>query len=378
MYNVSTSYSNVHTVVGGGMVVYNFPITITQAYNDLAINIIPINAPRPGFTYQNKIVYSNLGNQNVASGSLSFTKDATLSIISNSQAGTTPIANGFTYNFTNLAPFETREILVTMQVPTTAILGSLVTNNATIVPLSGEMNIANNTTSLTEIVIGSYDPNDKMESHGERIVHSTFTSNDYLFYTIRFENTGTASAINVRLNDVLDSKLDETSVRMVSASHNYTMDRINTNLTWKFDNIQLPVSVANTTIGKGYVTFKVKPKAGYTVGDIIPNTAAIYFDFNAPVITNTFNTQFVSSLALSQFDEANFTYFPNPVKNNLSLNAKTIIDSVEITSILGQVVINQKVNDLQTEVNLSELANGIYLVKVTSEGKEKTVKIVKE
>ena len=56
----------------------------------------------------------------------------------------------------------------------------------------------------------------------------------------------------------------------------------------------LPVSVANTMTGKGYITFKIKPKPGYAVGDIIPNNASIYFDFNPAIITNTFQTEFVA------------------------------------------------------------------------------------
>ena len=110
------------------------------------------------------------------------------------------------------------------------------------------------------MIINAYDPNDKMESHGAEILHSSFTSEDYLYYTIRFENTGNASAINVRINDVLDSRLDENSIKMINASHAYVLDRVANNLTWKFDNIMLPVSVANTNIGKGYVMFKSETK----------------------------------------------------------------------------------------------------------------------
>ena len=109
-----------------------------------------------------------------------------------------------------------------------------------------------------------------MESRGEKILYTSFTSEDYLYYTIRFENTGTASAINVRVNDVLNSKLNENSIKMIGSSHAYILDRIGNTLNWKFDNIQLPPSIANTEIGKGFVTFAIKPKAGYSLGDIIP------------------------------------------------------------------------------------------------------------
>jgi uncharacterized repeat protein (TIGR01451 family) len=71
-----------------------------------------------------------------------------------------------------------------------------------------------------------------MESRGEKILHSTFTANDYLYYTIRFENTWTASTINFRVNDLLDSRLNENTIKMIGASHNYIMDRVDTNLTW--------------------------------------------------------------------------------------------------------------------------------------------------
>ena len=76
------------------------------------------------------------------------------------------------------------------------------------------------------MIINAYDPNDKTEAHGPEILHSSFTSNDYLYYTIRFENTGNASAINVRVNDVLNSMLDENTIRVESTSHPYILDRV--------------------------------------------------------------------------------------------------------------------------------------------------------
>ena len=62
----------------------------------------------------------------------------------------------------------------------------------------------------------------------------------------------------------------------------------------------------------------------------------------------------------------------------MTISNTSTIDEVEITSILGQKIMVKIVNDLQTDINVSELSNGVYFVKVTSEGQEKTVKIVKE
>ncbi len=377
----TSSYSNVSPVIGGGLTVYYFPITIVQSYNDIAVTIIPVGQPRAGFLYQNKVVYGNFGNQTIAAGTLTFAKDDNLIITGNTQLGTTPSANGFSYNFTNLLPFEVRSMTVSMQAPPIpdVSLGQLLTNNATIIPLVGDVVPENNSSMVSEIVIGSYDPNDKMESHGDKILTSTFATTDYLYYTIRFENTGTASAINVRIADILDSKLDETSIKMVDASHDYILDRLDTNLTWRFDNIQLPPSVENTSIGKGYVTFKVKPKAGYVTGDIIPNTAGIYFDFNPVIITNTFLTEFIDLLAVNEFENNDFIFYPNPVNDVLHVmtkNSTNTIDEINVFDVLGKTMLHKKsTSPLQTEsADLSQLTNGIYFVEVTTANQLKAIK----
>ena len=381
MFNITTSsYTDISVVVGAGMTTYNFPITVNQPYNDLAIAIIPVSAPRPGFTYINKLVYANLGNQTIASGTVSFTKDPNVSIASISQSGTNPTPSGFTYDFTNLLPFEAREITVSMLVPTipTVNAGQYLTNSATIIPLSGDIVPENNDNTLSQMVINAYDPNDKMESHGEEILHSSFTAEYYLYYTLRFENTGNASEINVRINDVLDAKLDESTITMVDASHSYVLDRVGTNLTWNFDDIMLPVSVANTTIGKGYVMFKVKPKAGYAVGDIIPNTASIYFDFNPAIVTNTFNTEFVAALGTNSFESNQFGFYPNPAKDYLTVTSNTAIHSIKsivIYDVLGKVVLTKQVSNTEAQtVNIAELNAGVYMIEITSNNNVKVMK----
>lgn len=379
-YGITTaSYSNIQVVIGGGLQTYNFPITITQPYNDLAVHIIPVNAPRPGFTYMNKIVYTNNGNQTITSGTVTFNHDPLVAIVTNTQTGTSPITNGFTYNFSNLLPFESREMIVTLQVPTipTVALGGLLTNTASIVPLTGDVVPENNSAVNTQIIIGAYDPNDKMEAHGERILYTAFSTNDYLTYTIRFENTGTANAENVRVNDILDAGLDANTIRMVSASHSYVMDRVGNQVNWIFEDIQLPPSVANTNIGKGYITFQIKPLSGFAVGDIIPNTASIYFDFNPPIITNTFNTEFVQQLGVDEFENNDFVFYPNPVSDwlTISVRGNANIASVTVYDILGKMVFTQQVSNLSTQtIDLSAVSKGMYLVEVTTDTNHKVIK----
>ncbi len=384
LYNSGTSYNNLNLATNGNQTLY-FPITPLQSYVDLAVNLIPTSSPRAGTTYENIISYSNLGNQMIPSGTISFVGNTVATISSVTPTGSVANSNGFTFNFSNLMPFETRTISVLMDVPSipTVAIGQILTNSVSVSPPSGDVVATNNNSSTSQEIVAAYDPNDKVESHGSKILFSSFLPNDYLFYTVRFENEGNASAINVRVNDVLNSKIDENSVSVVKASHNYLLNRVANNLNFRFDNIQLPVSVANTSIGKGYVTFKAKLKPGFALGDIIPNTANIYFDTNPAITTNTFNTEFISLLSTSNFNVSNYFLYPNPASSliHIDINDSTeTLKTIEITNILGKVI--KKVNDPlsnQQSINVSDLSKGIYFVKITLESSQiQTKKLIIE
>ena len=378
-YGVTASYSNITIANGSGITTYYFPI-VSLPYADLQVLLFTPTPPRPGFSYTNYLYFTNNGNQPIASGTITFTKDDALTISSVTPSATITTPSGFSYTFNDLLPNESRILTILMSVPTIpdVALGQLVTNSASATFPAADVDTNNNNSILTRTVISSYDPNIKSESHAGKVLHSAFGTDEFLTYTIQFENTGTANAVNVNVEDVLDSQLDENSVRMLRSSHPYTLERIGTSLTWTFAGIDLPPSVANTDTGHGYVVFQVKPKPGYAVGDIIPNTADIYFDFNPAIVTNTCTTEFVNTLSTEDFAFDNFNYYPNPVKNILTLSNDRPIEKVLITSTLGQTVMETAQNDLKPEIDLSVLPTGMYLVKVLSGSQQKQIKIVKQ
>lgn len=382
-FTCNTSYTDVTVTQDSGITTYNFPI-IEKPYVDLAVNIHNGAPPRPGFKYYNTISYTNNSSKTVVSGTITFTKDETVSILEISEPSAIVNATGFTFNFSNLLPFQTRTIWVAMQVPTipTVSLGQTLTNTSAINIPVDDIHPENNNASLTQTIVGSYDPNDKTESHGEKITYTRFDENEYLKYTIRFENTGTASAINIRVNDVLDAKLDANTVRMVDASHEYVLERIENDLTWNFFGIDLPPSKKDDEItGHGYIVFKVKPKAGFSVGDIIPNTANIYFDFNPAIVTNTWTTEFVPLLAVNQIENSDYIFYPNPVTNTFTISLKNnseSIDAISILDILGKTVLSKTVNNSKVEVDVSNLSKGVYFAKVKTNESENTIKIIKD
>lgn len=96
-------------------------------------------------------------------------------------------------------------------------------------------------------------------------------------------------------------------------------------------------------------------------------------------IEGTFNITVVEGLLSTQdFDnELEFSYYPNPVNDNLSLNAQRAIQNVSIYNMLGQEVLRATPNAVNTEMNMSGLQSGAYFVKVTIEDVTETVRIIK-
>ncbi len=108
-----------------------------------------------------------------------------------------------------------------------------------------------------------------------------------------------------------------------------------------------------------------------------------YFGFNAYSIANQWNL-YVDNividvvLANTTFDNSTFTYFPNPVKDILHLSYDKNITNVAVYNLLGQQVIIKTVNGNQSQLDMSNLSNGTYMVKVTADNQIKTIKVIKQ
>lgn len=85
-----------------------------------------------------------------------------------------------------------------------------------------------------------------------------------------------------------------------------------------------------------------------------------------------------ASLANSSFDNANFAYYPNPVKDVLNLTYNQEISNVEVFNLLGQKVLSNIINANTAQVDMSSLSKGAYIVNVTSNNLVKTIKVIKQ
>ena len=73
-----------------------------------------------------------------------------------------------------------------------------------------------------------------------------------------------------------------------------------------------------------------------------------------------------------------FGLYPNPVKNILNLSYTKDISNVAVFKLLGQEVIAKSLNANQGQIDMSNLANGAYFVKITADNQVKTIKVIKE
>ncbi|WP_299127728.1 choice-of-anchor J domain-containing protein [uncultured Winogradskyella sp.] len=89
----------------------------------------------------------------------------------------------------------------------------------------------------------------------------------------------------------------------------------------------------------------------------------------------------VSANALSTDEVENrvaFTYYPNPVKNTLTLNAQNTIEHVTMYNMLGQEVLRANPNSVDSNLDMSGLQSGAYFVKVTIASTVQTIRIIKQ
>ncbi len=85
-----------------------------------------------------------------------------------------------------------------------------------------------------------------------------------------------------------------------------------------------------------------------------------------------------SSLKTTSFDNMSFKVYPNPVKDRLTLSYTENMTDIAVFNLLGQQVLSKKINATESQIDMSALAGGTYLVKVNVGNQVKTLKIVKE
>jgi uncharacterized repeat protein (TIGR01451 family) len=228
-------------------------------------------------------------------------------------------------------------------------------------------------------VVNSYDPNSKHVSpSGALTPYFYVDSTAALTYVIDFQNTGSADALRVVLEDSLDPRLDILTVQPGSSSHPYTFSVLSgRRLQFVFDSINLPPQSQNADGSMGWVQYRVNQVPGNTFGDEIHNSCDIFFDMNPPIRTNTvLNTVGWPEQTVSIDGDgisAQISIWPNPAQNEAFARVTGLqVDArlrIELYALTGQrVYAGEFANDQTYRIDLSDLADGVYVYRVTSDG----------
>jgi uncharacterized repeat protein (TIGR01451 family) len=293
---------------------FDFALQPIPNKKDLVVSLMSQGPARPGFDVSYKIDYKNVGTETL-SGTIKLVKANKLTFLNAQPSQATIVVDTITWNYSNLSPDSAGSITINLKViaPPVTNNGDTLKSSVTINPFIGDETTIDNTSTLNQIVTGAYDPNDKREAHGGYFTPAQVANKENLLYTIRFQNTGTDTAFNIRVTDTLDTKLDWASLEMVSASHPYKLEITNGNkCAWFFSNILLPDSTRNEAASHGYITYRIKPKNTVILGDTIKNSASIFFDFNTPIVTNVEKTVIGSQVPSALLP------VPEPIVNGLN------------------------------------------------------------
>lgn len=392
MYPLSACQSNSIavsvTAASGCTNTVNFANSINTIH-DVHVFRTSITQPVPGNAYAHALIIRNDGTVNEPTIELAYRADGqmipgTTSPLTYSQPN--PGTDPSWYNFSGLTmPAGGSTVvyyndLTPTNIPlTTALLYN--DSSSYTAPISNwltDFTPWNNITNYTAHVVGSYDPNFKEVSpQGTGTEGFIETSDSTLDYVVHFQNTGSYYADKVVVVDSLDADLDWTTLRPGYSDHAYTATLSeNGVLTFTFEHINLDWQAQSEMGSRGLVTYSIKQKPNLAPGTEIKNSAAIYFDYNAPVITNqTLNTiQFPTGIAESE-NKPELVVYPNPANDVLNINLSNAndVNTIRIYDLLGRMVQSETAmkNAASQKVNVSGLVKGLYFVVLEKANGEK-------
>lgn len=230
---------------------------------------------------------------------------------------------------------------------------------------------------LCQEVVASYDPNIK-EAFPEGYDEAHFIEqNTRLEYVIHFQNTGTAMANLVVIEDRLTSLLNPTTIRPGASSHPYEFELFSDGIMrFTFQNIMLPDSTSDEVRSHGFVQFTIDQQKDLPIGTEIRNEAAIYFDANVPIITNqtlhTIGEELISvGIGPTFRPEIAVNVYPNPFDQSTTFEvegANTETLYLEVSDALGRTIRTEQFTDQTYNFNRGNLIAGLYFYRI-SDGK---------
>ncbi|MCB9273689.1 MAG: hypothetical protein H6564_06585 [Lewinellaceae bacterium] len=292
----------------------DFAFQLVEAGPDISVSLHTHQVHRPGFPIRFYLQYQNLANA-VNTAVLRLDYFSGLTYEGASQPPSQLDGNSITFETGPLSPLASGTIAVDFTLDALTPLGIEAQSTLTATLPEGDAGPDNNVAALKDIVAGSYDPNDILVDR-ESLSPEEVLDKQVLRYRIRFQNTGTYPAARVVVRNTVAEELDLSSITGMTSSHEFEA-RLEgrRELAFVFDNIHLPDSSSNELGSHGFIEYDIRVQGHLSTGDSIRNHAAIYFDFNPPIFTDTACTVVneISGTRWRSMDQQTLLTAPNPV-----------------------------------------------------------------
>ena len=169
-----------------------------------------------------------------------------------------------------------------------------------------------------------------------RINYVFLDKNDYIYYQIKYDNGSDWSSPDAHMNVFRTSQNGAFSTN---------------------DWIEFSHTIPS---GKSHVRFRL----------------VFYQNGNGYIgLDNVQLSSFPLSLENNKID--GFTYGPNPINNVLNLRARVALDKAILFDISGKQILRKYGDSKEMTLDVSNLASGLYLAKVESNGLSQTIKVIK-
>lgn len=357
---------------------YNFGVHLMPNIKDLEVRLASTPA-RPGFLTLVAVTVDNVGTVNQSNITIKLKKPNGFNIVSSSITPKAIVNDTLIWDSISVNSLERQTISIFYQVPMDAVLDSSAYYEAWANGVLGDSTPLDNYTRWVEIIRGSFDPNDKLVNK-PTLLPTYNAAKDRLLYTIRFQNTGTDTAFTVIVRDTILNNLDVTSLHVVNASHKYQLIvREKDIVEVVFPNIQLPAKIQNETKSHGFVQLEFKPKEGLPLNAVIKNKAAIFFDYNAPVITNIATTRVQITTGIVSNKKLAFKLFPNPTSVMITVELPYDGNGQwQLTDISGKMIQQNNIenNTRSFTIDVNNVVNGTYLLSLEINNIVSTSKVV--
>lgn len=323
-----TTTENPQIVDHNSDAIHSFDFGLKKVSNVGNLDLYTISrTTRCGFEVPFTLTMHNSGCSDL-SGELCFEYDPLTTFISTDQDDYSTSDQLICFDVEELPVNLKTKFIVNLRMPNEESVGEMLDFNLKFNDSTGKLNNEVNV-HYNSAVRCAIDPNDKMVSPSRldpNLKNYTKFSEE-LFYTIRFQNVGNDTAINISVVDTLHQSLDHKTFTPRDASHTYTLSIDDLGIVnYQFDNILLPDSTTNEPASHGYIHFSIMPKIGIEEFSEVDNTVEIYFDFNKAIVTNTVKNTFVEEVDADQ-DDFNFWEECDDANPDINPNATEISDN---------------------------------------------------